>query len=206
MSPRPRKVSDGQIFAATQRAMRRLGPGELTLAAIAAEAGLTAGALVQRFGSKRGLLLALADASAEGTEDFIAHFEGRYRSPLATLRGFGECMADLAPSPAGLARNLAYLEIDLTDPEFRAHLERQARTTRAALERLVEDAVAAGQLAPGTNARTLAHLVEVVLNGALLTWAFYRDGPAKRFVRTAVDAVLAPYQTRRRRNPRGARD
>ena len=41
------------MFAAMGRVMRRVGPAELTLGAIAAEAGVTAGALVQRFGSKR---------------------------------------------------------------------------------------------------------------------------------------------------------
>jgi AcrR family transcriptional regulator len=35
------------------RVMLRVGPAELTLGAIAAEAGVTAGALVQRFGSKQ---------------------------------------------------------------------------------------------------------------------------------------------------------
>ena len=31
MSPRPRKVSDDEVFMAAQRAMSRLGPKELTL-------------------------------------------------------------------------------------------------------------------------------------------------------------------------------
>ena len=62
MSPRPQKVTDDDIFMATHRAMSRLGPGELTLAEIASEAGVTAGLLVQRFGSKRDLLLALSRA------------------------------------------------------------------------------------------------------------------------------------------------
>ena len=49
MSPRPRKVSDDELFAATQAVMNRVGPGELTLATIAREAGVTAAVLVQRF-------------------------------------------------------------------------------------------------------------------------------------------------------------
>ena len=49
MSPRPRKASDAEVFAAASRVMSRLGPAQVTLADIAAEAGLTAGALVQRF-------------------------------------------------------------------------------------------------------------------------------------------------------------
>ncbi|MDQ3081725.1 MAG: TetR/AcrR family transcriptional regulator [Gemmatimonadota bacterium] len=71
MSPRPRKVSDEDVFAATYRAMNRFGPGELTLAQIAAEAGVTAGALSQRFGSKRQLLLSLAEGAARSAGDFI---------------------------------------------------------------------------------------------------------------------------------------
>ena len=64
MSPRPRKASDAEVFAAAGRVMARVGPAQLTLAQIAGEAGLTAGALVQRFGSKRELLVALSNEFA----------------------------------------------------------------------------------------------------------------------------------------------
>ena len=47
MSPRRRKAEDVDVFAAVVRVMLRVGPAELTLSAIAAEAGLTAAALVQ---------------------------------------------------------------------------------------------------------------------------------------------------------------
>src|SRR5258706_16391908 len=53
MSPRRRKAEDVDVFAALVRVMLRCGPADLTLRAIAAEAGVTAGALVPRFGSKR---------------------------------------------------------------------------------------------------------------------------------------------------------
>ena len=58
MSPRPRTVSDEHIFVATGLAITRLGPTRLTLADVASEVGLSAAALVQRFGSKRQLLVA----------------------------------------------------------------------------------------------------------------------------------------------------
>src|SRR5262249_7530262 len=123
VSPRPRKVSDDDVFAAAHRAANRLAPSELTLAAIAAEAGVTAGALAQRFGSKRALLLALSERAAAGAGDFIRGLAASHRSPLAAIRAYAECMAHLAQSPAALARNLAYLQIDLADADFRAHLE-----------------------------------------------------------------------------------
>jgi AcrR family transcriptional regulator len=201
VSPRPRKVSDDDIFAATHRATMRLAPSELTLAEIAAEAGVTAGAIAQRFGSKRALLLALARAAAESTGDFIGQLRAAHRSPLAAVGAYAECMAGLAQSPAALARNLAYLQIDLADPDFREQLSVQARLTRAGLRGLLEAAVAAGELKRGTDVTALARTVEAIISGSLMTWAFYHDGPADRWIRQDVNAVLAPHlkTTRARR-------
>ncbi len=198
MSPRPRKVSDEEIFAATHRATQRLAPSELTLAEIAAEAGVTAGAVAQRFGSKRALLLALAKGAAESTGDFIAELRTKHKSPLAAVRAYAECMAQLAQSPAALARNLAYLQIDLADPEFRAQLSVQARLTRAGLRDVLAAAVSAGELKRGTDVDALARTVEAIVSGSLMTWAFYHEGPAERWIRDDVNAVLAPYLTKPR--------
>ena len=197
--PRPRKASDEDVFAATARAMMRLGPGELTLAEIASEAGLTAGALVQRFGSKRELLLRLSAGAVEGNAAFIRGLRAKHRSPLAVLRAYAECLADLAASPAALARNLAYLQIDLTDPDFRKHLLAQAKATRMEMAELLVDAVAEGEVTRDADPRELARVIETTLSGSLLTWAIYRDGAAARWLRDDLDAVLAPYLSKRRR-------
>ncbi len=198
MSPRPRKVSDAGVFAATYRAMQRLGPGDLTLAEIAAEAGVTAGALAQRFGSKRALLLALADEAAASAGAQIRTIRAAHRSPLAALRAYAECLAQLASSPAVLTRNLAYLQIDLADPDFRQRLVAQGRATRVALLELLREARAAGEVRRTADLRALARAVEVALNGALFTWACYQEGTAAGFMRGALDAVLAPYLPPRR--------
>ena len=198
MSPRPRKVSDDEVFAAAHRATNRLAPNELTLAEIAKEAGVTAGALAQRFGSKRALLLALARGAAESTGDFIGQLKASHRSPLAAVRAYAECMAQLAQSPAALARNLAYLQIDLADPDFRAQLAVQARATRAGLEDLLASAVAKGELRRGTDVTALARTVEAMVNGSMMTWAFYADGPAERWIKDDVNAVLKPHLATRR--------
>ncbi|MGI9076490.1 MAG: TetR/AcrR family transcriptional regulator [Gemmatimonadaceae bacterium] len=192
-------MSDEEVFAAAHRAMSSVGPGKLTLAVIAAEAGLTAGALVQRFGSKRALLLALSAGAADSTADFMKQLRARHRSPLAALRNYAECMSHLAESPAALTRNLAYLQIDLSDPDFRSHLVVQSRTTRAGFRALIGEAIAAGELARGTNTRKLARTVEAALSGALLTWAIYREGTAARWIHETIDAVLGPHLAKRRR-------
>src|SRR5688572_16884935 len=126
MSPRPRKVSDEEVFAAVQRVMNRVGPGDLTLAQIGAEAGVTAGALVQRFGSKRALLLELARQFAESVPEMYAQMRAASATPLAALRLYADCMAQMGESPAALAHHMSYLQIDLTDPDFQPHTRAQA--------------------------------------------------------------------------------
>ena len=32
-----------------------------------------------------------------------------------------------------------------------------------------------------------------MVSGSLMTWAFYSEGPAERWIRDDVNAVLAPY-------------
>jgi AcrR family transcriptional regulator len=194
MSPRPRKVTDEQIFAAAYRVMNRLGPGELTLADIAAEAGVTAGALVQRFGSKRALLLALSAAHAASAGELLQSLRSAHGSPLAAVCAYAECMAGLAESPAALARSLAYLQIDLADPDFRRHLKRQSQATRAGLAALLQSALDEGELRAGTDTERLARTVETVVGGSLFSWAAYREGAPRDWLLEDMDAVLAPHR------------
>lgn len=194
MSPRPKKVTDNQIFEAVRAVMTRVGPPDLTLAAIAKEAGITPAVLIQRFGSKRALLLALSDKYASSTEsEYIRDLLKEHYSPLAALREYTRCFAELAASPAAFARNLAYLQIDLTDEDFRRNLVKQARTTDAGLRKLVEAAVSAGELKPNVKSAMLARTIGAVLNGSMMTWAFYRRGSAAPWMRADLEAVLAPY-------------
>ena len=104
-------------------------------------------------------------------------------------------MADLAVPPEALSRNLAYLQIDLTDPEFRAHLLANARATRREIESLLRAAVAAGELKQDVDGRRLARTVETVIGGSLMTWACYREGRAATWMRRDLDAVLQAYVT-----------
>jgi AcrR family transcriptional regulator len=193
MSPRPRKASDGEVFAAAHRVMQQVGPAQVTLGRIAAEAGVTAGALVQRFGSRRGLMLALMAEFSTSAPIFFAQIRAAHPSPLAALRAYAECMAQMGDTPQALAHHLAYLQIDLTDPDYHQHMRVQAADTRQELRRLIEDAVAAGELVPGTNVDLLTRAVQAALSGSLFVWAMLREGTAAESVRADMDAVLAPY-------------
>jgi AcrR family transcriptional regulator len=193
MSPRPQKVSDDELFAAAYRVMQRVPPSGMTLGAIAAEAGVTAGLLVQRFGSRRALMVRLAEAAADSASGFVGQLRATHPSPLAALRAYAGCMAEMAPDADAMVRSLAYLTEDLGDPELRTHLERQARETRRSLERLVRDAVEAGELDAATKPASLVRTIEAVIPGSMLTWATYREGRAAAWIRRDLDRVLMPY-------------
>jgi AcrR family transcriptional regulator len=193
MSPRRRKAEDGDIFAALVRVMLRRGPAELTLREIAAEAGVTAAALVQRFGSKRALLLAHARHAAATGDIGVETPPRSASSPLAALRGMTVVHAQLAGSHRAALRNLAYLHNDLADPALRRHLLRLSRAARAHCEALIAEAVAAGELRADTDAPRLARSIEITLGGSFLAWALYREGSAAGWLRDDLEATLRPH-------------
>ena len=203
------KITDEGVFAAAQRAMTVRGPHELTLADIAREAGVTPGRLVQRFGSKRALMNTLSERFAASASAVFSELRAAHRTPLATVRAYAVCMADLAPTPESLLRNLAYLQRDLADDILRGHLVDNARATRREIQSLLQAAVQQGELRRNVDVKTLARTVETVISGSLMSWATYREGKAADWIVRDLDAVLAPWLSRprtgnkaRRRGPR----
>lgn len=190
---RPRKVSDDEVYAAAMRVMSRVGPGELTLALIARDAGVTPGALVQRFGSKRQLLVTMSRLLGTGTREFFQQLRDQAGSPIDVVRAYADCMAGMAVTPASLLRNFAYLQADLADPDIRRHLVAQSRAVRRELTTLLEEAASRGELARGTDVGSLARNIEALISGALLTWAFHEHGTAAAWLRSHIDALLRPH-------------
>lgn len=193
MSPRPRQASDGDILEAAFRAISRVGPVRLTLADVAKEAGVSASALVQRFGSKRNLLLAAAAAGAGSSDHLFATLRTRHRSPLAALLGLADCMVMMGSTPEAIANTLAFLQIDLTDPDFYRHALAASRETRAGIRALVKEAIDAGELVR-CDARRLASAIQATLNGSLLNWAVHREGSLVAWIKRDLKALLDPYR------------
>jgi AcrR family transcriptional regulator len=178
------------------RVMNRRGPAELTLREIAAEAGVTAGALVQRFGSKRAMLRAHARYAAATGDVGVPVPQPRTASPLAALRSVTAVHAQLAASARAALRNLAYLQNDLADPALRRHLLRMSRAARVHYEQLIANAVAAHELRANTEVHALARAVEVTLGGSFLAWTIYREGSAAAWLQDDLEATLRPYLVR----------
>lgn len=192
--PRPKTVDDAVVLDAAVRVIDRGGPGQLTLGAVAGEVGLAPATLVQRFGSKRGLLLALARRSAHDGGSSLRQAAERHRSPLKALVSGLTAMSSGIASPEVLANQLAFLQIDLSDPEFHELALRHATAVRAEIRTLLDAAVVAGELPAGTDTGRLAQAVQTAYNGALITWGLYRKGRLDAWLRRELDALLGPYR------------
>jgi AcrR family transcriptional regulator len=198
---RPRTKTDASVLEAAARVFSQKGPAEFTLADVAKEAGLAPATLVQRFGSKRGLLLAIAKMAAEGADACFAMVRARHRSPIKALFGCFEMTASMAATPESLAKSLSFLQIDLIDPEFHKWTLVNAQATEAGYQELLRDCIRARELAR-CNTEMLARLIQATLHGSMVSWAVFQKGTAAEWVRRDMDALLKPYclgKPRRRR-------
>ena len=216
VAPRPyrqrRRAADAartrkRLIAATRRLT--LARGAPTVDAIAAAADVSVQTLYAHFGSKRALLLEVTRRAAGGTADYLERIRAEHESPLEALYAYAACFAAMAESPETLAHHLAYLQLDLTDPDFLRSARGQARVGDRAIRELIEEAVGQGELARATDVEGVARAVIAVLGGSLLAWAIRQEGTAEHWMRADLDAVLAPYRSRsgrgdgRLRGPRG---
>jgi AcrR family transcriptional regulator len=189
MAGRPRTHSDDALLDATFRAVGAVGPARLTLADVAREAGVAPATLVQRFGSKRALLVAAATRAAARAEHAGAALPAADEAPLAALTDGLVALTKPVRDPAAFANHLALLQLDLADPELRALAVEHARGLRRAIRGLLDAAVAAGEI-EACDTGALAEAVHATFHGAQLDWAVDRRGTLARRVRRALDAVL----------------
>lgn len=190
MIGRPRTVTDDEILSATARAISRVGPQGLTLAAVAAEANLAGPTLVQRFGSKRGLLLAFSRRASGDPARTFDSARARHSSPLKALRAGLISMVEGIETPEELANHLAYLQLELVDLEFHQHVLEHADAMLGQIQALLADAVGRGELESGDLTR-LARAIYCTYNGALITWAVLREGALPRWLDRELDFLLA---------------
>ncbi|MCL4522410.1 MAG: TetR/AcrR family transcriptional regulator [Acidobacteria bacterium] len=201
---RHRTIPDASVLQAAFRVISRLGPNQFTLADIAKESGLAPATLIQRFGSKRGLLLALAKGAAEGAGGCFAKVRAGNRSPLKALFATFREMARLAKTPEVLANSMAFLQMDLTDPEFRRWTLVNSRATLAGFRDLLEDAIRAGELVK-CDTQGLARLIQAAAHGSMVSWAFHQEGKVEEWVRRDMELLLRPYRVARKKKGTKAR-
>jgi AcrR family transcriptional regulator len=190
---RPRGVDDAMILRQAAEVIGRVGPAGLTLAAVAAEVGLVPGTLMQRFGSKHGLLVALARQSAHDADAMYERLRHAHPSPLAALVALAaDSMAPMA-TPERFANHLAFLCMDLTDPQLHEHALAIHQAQGRAIRTLLIEAVSKGELRDETDTAALAGSVQANIAGTGLTWALDRQGQLPQRLRREIQTLLSPH-------------
>lgn len=191
--PRPKTRSDEEVLLATAAVLRSRGPHAFTLADVAGAVGLSPATLVQRFGTKRGLLLAFARRAAEQATTALLP-EGAPRG-YAALRALLVAEADAMGERHLAANDLAMLLEDVRDPELRPHARAHAERTQIAIEVHLRAALRAKEL-ESVTAKSLARVLQATWNGALIGWALRaRDGTrAGAYVGKLLDQLVAPFR------------
>ena len=125
-----------------------------------------------------------------------AAFEAASARPGPRLRALQRALVGLVDgidSPATLANHLAFLQLDLVDPELRAIAVAHARLERRHISILLRAARAVGELDAPDLAR-LAATVHTISTGAMITWAVDGRGTLASWLGRDVDTVLAPHR------------
>jgi hypothetical protein len=107
-------------------------------------------------------------------------------------------------SPDEMSNYLAFLQIDLSDPEFHAYMLEMSRRTEAGYRVLLDEAAAAGEIVQCDTAR-LARAIGSMAGGSFISWAVYRRGTADAWVRDDLETLLGPYRSKDHRPKRRRR-
>ena len=103
----------------------------------------------------------------------------------------GPLLAAMAQTPEILANSVAFVQLDLTDPEFHKHAHAHSRAMQAGIKALLDEAIAEGDLVCRDTTR-LARAVQTMIGGALLQWAIDREGKVNDRLREDLDTLLRP--------------
>lgn len=191
--PRAKSISDEAILADVLQLVQRIGPERFTLAAAGAEVGLSASTLVQRFGSRRALLLA---ADQWGVERWVGGLDEVPPGGPAIERLIAGLVhaVDSETTAEEMANSVSLLQVALADSEFHESTRDGAVRLRGKIVERLREATANGELRPDADVDAVAELIEIVYHGAMISWAIHRDGPLVTSLRERFAQFLQPYR------------
>jgi len=157
------------IRAAGLRLFAHRGIAQTTMHEVAAEAGLSAGAIYRYFPSKDALVQAVFDQIHEENRALFAETAEEAGDPLAALMQAGRIIIERLGSQATRERVIIELEAILADarrsPRLVASTRRAHQAYAPLTEQALQEAQLGGALDPAVDPRGLAGLVLAVMVG-----------------------------------------
>jgi hypothetical protein len=115
-------------------------------------------------------MLALARSARDSVDACFDIVGAAHPSPLGALVAAATEMTRYVTSPDEMANHLAFLQTDLSDPDFYALMLESSTRIEAGYRALLDAAVAARELKP-CDTRRLARAVGAMAGGSLIGWA-----------------------------------
>lgn len=190
--PRNRTITDQEVLEAAIRLVGKEGVGEVTFASLGDVVGLAPSTLVQRFGTKQGLLAAATEHCLQTMGLTFEQAARRHDSPLAALRAGLVAAAGSITSAQEFANGQAFLYLGLTDAVLSQKLQDTLRQMCDEVEVLLKKAITAEEIVP-TDTYKLAQVIQAVYEGATITWAVYRQNSIEAWVGELTNEVIKPY-------------
>lgn len=189
-----REARRGQVAEAIHSIAAREGLEGVSVRVVAAEAGLSVGAVQREFATKDELLHFALRASVD---EVFARF-GRFRvgpEGLTFAEGLRQVFLDLLPTDERRRAQAriwaAFYARAAVDPAFAEVLAELDAQAREYLRKALEYARDRGELAPGQEPAALAELLMVLVDGLWLTCARLPEGADLAPQRAAVESAVA---------------
>jgi len=204
------KVTQAHIDARTQdilggaiRLFARKGIEEATVQEIAAEAGISAGAVYRYYPSKEHLVRAVFDACNMAAEQVFDEASAGTDTPLEALRRTGRIAWDSILEAGAAEQTVLNLEMVLAGArrpeEFGSDLRELARRRVGLLEALVREARAKGEIDPTLDPRALALTLMAAYTGSRVLALDLGDEADSEAVHGMTMSLLAAFSAARGR-------
>jgi AcrR family transcriptional regulator len=189
---RPRTVSDDDIYLASISVVAEHGVTGLTLGRVASLLHVTAAAVGQRFGSKKGLLTEIARRRTSGVEAGFERARATQPSTLQALEAALLARIEGLTEPRRLANAISTYVDSGGDPDLRAYFEDELAAMERGVGRLLGQARAAGEIGVEVTPE-LASAVFAAFEGVVTLWAIAPRGRVEDRVHETLEVVLGAF-------------
>jgi TetR/AcrR family acrAB operon transcriptional repressor len=190
-------ITREQLLDAAERVFRQRGVARSSLAEVAAAAGVTRGAVYWHFRDKADLCAAMCERALLPLETSLRDAgAAEHADPLQVLRELARAaLTRLATDPRSQAVFEVMLHESGESEEMAAITERKQRERRQCLvhvERVVQQAIACGQLPDDTDASLAARALHAYIGGIMQDWVLDPTGyDLASCAEGLVDAIIA---------------
>jgi len=185
--PRVKEKSDDSILEGALKVIIKKGPTSFSLMDVSKIVGLSPATLLQRFGSKKGLLTSSIAYSnqllLEDLNKLVSKIENSETSGLEAvvelLLGFAKGFKD----PKQVAQGLDILKLDIIDPELNRVSIEYFSIRKKCIVGLLSRARERKEIPKNSDLEAIASCLEAVWQGTIMQWALFKSGSLSEHLR-----------------------